>query len=583
MSIAPCLASIVTHYLPIAKSLGVLLFLLVEVAFVGCAAIGFLQLGARANLSLPAFLLPGLFVATVFAETWSLFGGLVPWANPALILMAAILAAVRWRTFANTVIEAFRKTRWSSLVLFVPCLFFAALNALTNGYCHDTLLYHLAAVRWVAELGSVPGLANLHGRLGFNSALHPLAGLFGGPFGIAVSGEFVNSVILLCTSAVVLQGIRLNRKEFFTQGSVYAALLLPLILGQLFSECLSSPQPDVAGVAIAILVTWHLREVIFDTDTLPDVEQSAFLRCLMAGSLVVMLKLSYAALGLGAAALVALIILIRRRRFMAICVPVLLVFVCSIPWVCRGYITSGYPLYPSELGAIHFDWIVPHEAASADKNWVLSWARDPGRDWQVVLANNDWLRPWLATTFGDLLVRKSLLLGAAGLILGLISAPWRWRIGSFFRCCCLMAPVILSLVFWFLTAPDPRFAGATIWTVAADIAFLPFACLVSVRLLLRVFTTVLIAGFIGLELKEGAIRLATEHEQFPNFVGGTSELVPRLTYSGLAIWVPVAGDLTGPWKIPAAPPSSFNPKLELRGKTLRDGFRINLNARKPAE
>jgi hypothetical protein len=146
-----------------------------------------------------------------------------------------------------------------------------------------------------------------------------------------------------------------------------------------------------------------------------------------------------------------------------------------------------------------------------------------------------------------------------------------------------MAPVLLSLVFWFLTAPDPRFAGATIWTVAADIAFLPFACLVSVRLLLRVFTTVLIAGFIGLELKEGAIRLATEHEQFPNFVGGTSELVPRLTYSGLAIWVPVTGDLTGPWKIPAAPPSSFNPKLELRGKTLRDGFRINLNARKPAE
>jgi hypothetical protein len=583
MLIGPCLASIVTHYLPIAKSLGVLLFLLVEVAFVGCAAIGLLQPGARTNLSLPAFLLPGLFVAAVFAETWSLFGGLVPWANPALILIAAILAAIRWRTFASNVEEGLRNTRWSSLILFVPCLLFAALNALTNGYCHDTLLYHLAAVRWVADFGSVPGLANLHGRLGFNSALHPLAGLFAGPFGIAVSGEFVNPVIVLCACAVLLQGIRLNRNEFFTQGSVYACLLLPLILGQLFSVCLSSPQPDVAAVAIAILVTWHLREVIFDADTLPDVEHSSFLRCLMASSLVVMLKLSCAALGLGAAALVTVMILIRRRRFITTVIPVIVVFVCSLPWVCRGYITSGYPLYPSELGAIHFDWIVPHDAASSDKKWVLSWARDPTRDADAVLANNDWLRPWLATTFGDLLVRKSLLLGAAGLILGLISAPWRWRIGSFFQCCCLIAPILLSLVFWFLTAPDVRFAGATIWTVAADIAFLPFACLVSVRLLLRVFTIVLIAGFIGLELKEGAIRLATEHEQFPNFVGGTSELVPRLTYSGLLVWVPVTGDLTGPWKIPAAPPSSFNPKLELRGKTFRDGFRINLNARKPAE
>jgi hypothetical protein len=583
MLIASCVASIVTHYLPIAKSLGVLLFLLVEVAFLGCAAIVFLQPGARANLSLPAFLLPGLFVATVFAETWSLFGGLAPWANPALILIAAILAAARWRTFVNTVGEGFRNTRWSSLILFVPCLLFAALNALTNGFCHDTLLYHLAAVRWVADFGSVPGLANLHGRLGFNSALHPLAGLFSGPFGIVVSREFVNPVIVLCTCAVLLQGIRLSRKGFFAQASVYACLLLPLILGQLFSVCLSSPQPDVAGVAAAILVTWHLREVIFDKDPHPGVEQSSFLRCLMASSLVVMLKLSYAALGLGAAALVGLIIFLRHRRFIAIVIPVISVFVCSLSWVCRGYITSGYPLYPSELGAIHFDWIVPHDAAWSDKKWVLRWARDPTRDADAVLANNDWLRPWLATTFADLLVRKSLLLGAAGLILGLISAPWRWRIDSFFRCFCLVAPIVLSLAFWFLTAPDPRFAGATIWTVAADIVFLPFACLVSVRLLLRVFTTALIAGFIGLELKEGAVRLATEHEQFPNVVGGTCELVPRLTYSGLAVWVPVTGNLTGPWKIPAAPASSFDPRLELRGKTLRDGFRINLNARKPAE
>jgi len=474
-------------------------------------------------------------------------------------------------------------TRWSSLILFLPCLFFAALNALTNGYCHDTLLYHLAAVRWVADFGSVPGLANLHGRLGFNSALHPLAGLFGGPFGIAISSEFVNPVIVLCTCAVLLQSIRLNRKEFFAQGSVYAGLMLPLILSQLFSQCLSSPQPDVAGVAIAILVTWHLREVIFETETLPEIEQSSFLRCLMASSLVVMLKLSYAALGLAAAALVTLMILIRSRRFMTIFLPVLLVLVFSVPWVCRGYITSGYPLYPSELGAIHFDWIVPHEAAYSDREWILSWARDPTRDADSVLADSDWLRPWLATTFGDPLVLRSLILGAAGLILSLISAPWRWRTVSFRQCLFLVAPIILSLVFWFLTAPDPRFAGATIWTLAADITFLPFVCLVSVPLLLRLFTTVLIAAFIALELGAGAIRLATQHEQFPNFVGGTSELVPRLTYSGLTVWVPVTGDMTGPWKIPAAPAYSFNPRLELRGKTFKEGFRINLKAREPAE
>jgi hypothetical protein len=581
MFIAPGLASVVTHYAPIVKSLGVLLFLLMEVALVGGTAIGFVQVRSRSNLSLPAFLLPGLFVAIVFAETWSLFGGLVPWANPTLILIAVILAVTRRRTFLSTVREGIRNTRWSSLILFVPCLLFAALNALTNGYCHDTLLYHLAAVRWVADFGSVPGLANLHGRLGFNSALHPLAGLFGAPFGIAVSGEFVNPVIVLCTCAVLLQGIRLNRKEFFSEGSVYAALLFPLVLSQLFSECLSSPQPDVAGVAMALLVTWHLREVIFETEMSSGTDRDAFFRCLMASSLVVMIKLSYAVFGVVAAALVVLVILIRQRHLAAIFLPVLLVLVSSIPWVCRGYITSGYPFYPSEAGGIQFGWTVSHEEATSERNWVLSWARDPTRDWQSVLANNDWLRPWLATTFSDPLVLKSLLLGAAGLILALISAPWRWRMGSFLQCCCLIAPIILSLVFWFLTAPDPRFAGATIWTLAADIAFLPFACLVSAGLLLRVLVTVLIAGFVGIELGAGAIRLRKEHEQFPNFVGKTSELVPKLTYSGLTVWVPSKGDQTGPWKIPATP--NFDPRLESRGKTFRDGFRINLTAKPPSE
>jgi hypothetical protein len=555
---------------------------MVELGFVGCVAASFLPSGSRSTLGLSAFFLPGLFVAASFAEIWSLFGGLVPWANLSLVLIAAALAVMRWRVCLRTLREAVGNTRRVNLLLIVPCALCAALNALTNGYCHDNLLYHLAAVRWVAEFGSVPGLANLHGRLGFNSALHPLAALFSAPFGTAVGSEFVNPVVVLSVGLVLLQGVQLTPKEFFTPRSVYAALLSPLFLDLLFSWCLSSPQPDVAGVAIAILVTWHLREVIFERTITAEGEQGALLWCLMASSLVVTLKLSYAVFGFAAAILATLIILIRQRRLTAILWPAILVAVLSIPWICRGYVTSGYPFYPSELGAIRFDWMVPHEAAFNDKNWVLSWARDPTRDWHSVLANNDWLRPWLATTLGDDLVRKSLLLGAAGLVLGVISGPWRWRKESFYRCCWLITPIILSLVFWFLTAPDPRFAGATIWTAGADIFYVAFACLNSVRLPVRVPFAILIAGFIALELKAGSTRLLKEHEQFPNFVGSPPELAPRVTLSGLTIWVPTKGDQTGPWKIPAAPASSFNPNLELRGKTLRDGFRINEAARQPS-
>jgi hypothetical protein len=579
MLIALSLASIITSLVPLAESLGVLLFLLVEVGLVGCVAISFLQTRSRSDLSLPALLVPGLFVMVAFAESWSLFGGLVPWANPALILIAGILALGRRRTFANIVRDSIQNTRWISLILFVPILFFAAMNALTNGFCYDSLLYHLAAVRWVAEFGSVPGLANLHGRLGFNSALHPLAALFGFPFGIEVGREFVNPLIIVSAGAVLLQGIKLNRKEFFLPGSVYACLLFPLVLGLLFSDCLSSPQPDVSTAGIAILVAWYLRGVV--QESAGEKQAVTYLGCLMASSLVVTFKLSYAVLGLTAAGLATVILFRRHGRTALILVGLIIVGVFLIPWLCRGYITSGYPLFPSELGRIHFDWMVPHEAALSERNWVLSWARAPDHDWRSVLVNSDWIRLWVATTVADPIVLKAVILLAGGLALIVLTGPWRYRTDSILAWSWLISPIILSLLFWFFTAPNPRFAQATFWILAGDVVYLPFVYLNRVPRFCYAFFLLLIAGFTVSELAEGFVRLHRERERFPNFVGGPPPLVSRFTYSGLAIWVPIEDNLTGPWQIPATPADRFDPRLELRGKTLREGFRIDRAWPKP--
>jgi hypothetical protein len=83
-------------------------------------------------------------------------------------------------------------------------------------------------------------------------------------------------------------------------------------------------------------------------------------------------------------------------------------------------------------------------------------------------------------------------------------------------------------------------------------------------------------------LAAGLARLHQERGRFPNFVGGPPPLVSRVTFSGLAVWVPTESNLTGPWQIPATPTDRFDPRLELRGKTFRDGFRINRSWPKPA-
>ena len=46
----------------------------------------------------------------------------------------------------------------------------------------------------------------------------------------------------------------------------------------------------------------------------------------------------------------------------------------SLSWVGRGVILSGYPAYPSRIGALPVDWRVPTEQAEADVAWIRYYA-----------------------------------------------------------------------------------------------------------------------------------------------------------------------------------------------------------------
>src|SRR5688572_13905647 len=52
----------------------------------------------------------------------------------------------------------------------------------------DTESYHIQAIKWIQEQGSVPGIANLHERYGFNSSWFSSIALFNFPQGNLFSG-----------------------------------------------------------------------------------------------------------------------------------------------------------------------------------------------------------------------------------------------------------------------------------------------------------------------------------------------------------------------------------------------------------
>jgi hypothetical protein len=548
------------------KSVPFLLGFQFELFLVGLAAWSWLARWIPGPFSWSDLSLLGLGVAIFFSEAWSLFGGLYPWAN-GILCSATLLCLVLRRRAA---IDVLRKGGISILLLtvMVPVLLIAAWNALTSALtCYDVTGYHLQAVRWAAEFGSVPGLANLHGRLGFNSALDPLAALFSSPGGLWLGREFVNSSIVFVTLNVLVQGI-----TAYSARSIYALLLLPFPTSLLFSNCLSSPQPDVAAASAAILFAWYLRDIVLDRES---AGASAAFWVFLAGTMAVSFKVSYAALAATGIGVVILCWIRSRLTLRQLIIPSFLTCIFCLPWIARGYITSGYPFFPAAIGRLGFDWAAPLELAAKEQNWIMSWARAPyNLQWQEVLGGWSWLGSWLQ----QLPTYPIVLKATALTIIGLIFSGWLLRRGysrsRLIQWTLLFSPIVLSLLFWFFSAPSPRFGQATMWIFAVDLFYLGVIVTTEQTKITRKWVVPVVAIFLAVEIIPGFVRLDAEPLQFPNYVGIGPPMALRRTDTGLHVWVPARGSDSGDWELPVTPPDRLDRKLEQRGPTLRDGFRI---------
>jgi hypothetical protein len=563
------------HLQTVAKSLVLLLLFQVEFLLVGVTFLSYCELRRFAGLKLFDQALVGYWLVSAFSQVWSIFAGLRPLSNVCLMGITLIFAISKRRRVINNLRESVRGVPVHAVFVLVAMGLAVALNALTNDFCYDSALYHQLSVRWVAELGSVPGLANLHGRLGFNSSLAALAGIFSVPFGEPIGREFANAVTVFLVVCVLNQGLRFKDSDVsgFCR-NLYAFGLLTFVLMLVFSPCLSSPQPDVSSAALAAAAAWYLFEFLISYGKDDPLAADQLFLCIAASVAAFELKISYVAFG-GATVLVALSLVLGRGAFsyhIRFCL--LFAAVMLVPWICCGYLTSGCPFFPSEIGRLGFDWAVPHDLASFEKDAAFAWARAPGLPVLEVLRSSEWIGPWAKRMLSNPLVVKPSLVAIVGVILLLASFLTFGRPRIERRWVVLLIPSSAGLGFWFLTAPDPRFAQATLWIFTLNVLLFPFLTeggFTRSMALLAVLVLSLVAAFdIGI----GLVRLTQEKKSLPNSVGGQIDLLARRTDSGLTVWVPRIGNAAGAAQLIATPSDRFNSRLELRGPNLREGFRI---------
>jgi len=154
--------------------------------------------------------------------------------------------------------------------------------------------------------------------------------------------------------------------------------------------------------------------------------------------------------------------------------------------------------WPHAIGHVSVEWAVPIDKVVDDANWVYSWARQPGTHWSDVLGSWKWFRPWTS------LISREIMRIIYPLVLTVVFCIMTVMLGFIFkkkarsRCLdwAILPPVVIGLVYWFFTAPNPRFAHALFWCLSLSAALF-FLSSVQPFLKKRSFVVVLCVVFIN--------------------------------------------------------------------------------------
>jgi hypothetical protein len=335
-------------------------------------------------------------------------------------------------------------------LLFLLFVFFFILSAVVHRITlGDTESYHAQSIQWVRKYSVVPGLGNIHGRLAFNSMFFVISGLF--------TFQFKDILIYplngICYLVLALKLSSLSFAEF-RGGILWKALfylLLMLISVLILLPDLNSPAPDVICSIIIMYVFTMILENRMHGRNLSN-QQTVLLTLSVFTS--ISFKLSSIFL------IITLLLVLDKNVFKRILLTSLAGMIVLSSFFIRNYYLSGYLVYPyPKADYFNVDWKIPLNNVHEMKLEIESWARIPAVSSAEVdkIKLQDWVPVW----FKALNFNNKVLVLANILLLLLVPV-------SIFRkdylVSVIQAFILLNLCFWFLMAPDPRFAYGFLFT-----------------------------------------------------------------------------------------------------------------------
>lgn len=356
----------------------------------------------------------------------------------------------------------------SEIIAFISLLAFMSLVRAHNSFEFDLGLYHLPAIVW-NHASSVPlGLANLHNRFGFNSLWPVVSSVMWLPW-FELKGVFSsNAVITFFFFLGLLQWMLRNGMPDAPSPSRLFSVLIVLFLIFVGNRLMSAGSPSndwpaACATLYAFFLGLRLSETPVDSG---EFRRQWCLLCLVS-ILAIMIKLSQLPVAL--VPLYFAIVYLKekhdfRRRELSVAVG--FVAAASLLWLGRGFLLSGCLIYPwPQSCAEAFAWSVPVDRVTGLAKTITAFARQPGGDAAVVLADWSWLREWGSRFLfgpehktGNAHTNQALvLMFVVGIVICTIAAAKRRiRFGDS-KVLALWLISLAGVAFWFFTAPSERF------------------------------------------------------------------------------------------------------------------------------
>lgn len=460
-------------------------------------------------------------------------------------------------------------------ILFVMILIGALLVSSCKPQAEDTYGYHAQTVRWIEEMGTVKGIANIHMRLGYNSAVFAMSALYSF---VDVFGQSVRSMngflVVLAGSLALFHIMQIKKHVWFFGDCVATAVLFYFYYIRNDISSLDNCSFSIIFALIIILLWCRILEQ-------QDDEENKFYLALFVVYLATV-KLNQASLGLLCVLFLYQCVFWEKKYKKCVIWLICAGAIAGI-WMIRNAFVSGYLVYPFyQLDLLPVDWKVPLEVAKDDYDWIVAWARTGVRGLDTALGIGI---SWMPTWFGDLFASNKVL------AIAVVTAPFmmlfvimymikmerdkKWLV--FFGALCV------SYGYWLFSTPSLRFGMG--W-VLAIYSFL-FGCIVHCIMnkfrtsYLKVVFCLVVVCTIELGVVT-AIDMSKIQGQISRQIDYTDA---KYNYgylemdNGTHIYFPVkdgkADGRAGYWNFPATNDSSTLVHLEMRGESLKQGFRTD--------